>query len=122
MTSDINADITALHTAGQAKTFGVDEDTFISIFATRGIPHLQRVFAAYGQMYSKTLDQVIESKFSGHMQLALGSFFQSVVNYPLWVATEFEAACAGLGTDEDKLIRLVPLLFLSVLNPSEHSK
>lgn len=106
---NVEADVQALHgaTSSDSKTALSRNEVFLSVFATRGIGHLQRVFAVYAQRHGKSLEDVVKKEFSGDMEKAMLHFVHSVVNYPLWVADQFQSAFQGLGTNEAKLIRLV---------------
>ncbi|KAJ3046828.1 hypothetical protein HK097_000480 [Rhizophlyctis rosea] len=102
---DVNGDVEQLYRAGVGR-MGTDETTFIQILATRSENHLRAVFAAYQNKYHEDMERVIKKEFSGDIENALLSIVQSIQNRPMYVAKLFEKAMAGMGTKDNKLIRL----------------
>ncbi|KAJ3161678.1 hypothetical protein HDU86_006448 [Geranomyces michiganensis] len=102
---DINADVQAFHKAGVEKA-GTDESAFISLLCNRPASHLRQVFAGYHQKHNLTMEQVIKKEFSGDLEKALLSIVRAIESHPWFIANEFEKSMAGLGTKDNKLIRL----------------
>ncbi|ORX50716.1 Annexin [Piromyces finnis] len=104
-TRDIRSDVEALYRAGEGR-LGTDESTFISILCGRPEAHLRQVFAQYQQKYSHSMEKVIKSEFSGDIKKALINLVKSITNHNEFIAEQFEKSMKGLGTNDDKLIRL----------------
>ncbi|KAI8824831.1 Annexin 11b [Fimicolochytrium jonesii] len=102
---DVNADVEAFYKAGTGKV-GTDESAFISLLVNRPEAHLRAVFAAYKAKYNLTLEAVVKSEFSGDVEKALVSVIRSIESRAAYIATLFEKAMAGMGTKDNKLIRL----------------
>ncbi|OUM65616.1 hypothetical protein PIROE2DRAFT_7373 [Piromyces sp. E2] len=102
---DVMKDVESLYRAGEAK-LGTDERTFISILCGRPEAHLRQVFAQYQQKYGKTMEKVIKSEFSGDIKKALTNLVKSITNRNEYIAEQFENSMKGLGTKDNKLIRL----------------
>ncbi|KAI8593969.1 Annexin 11b [Geranomyces variabilis] len=102
---DINADVENFYKAGVGK-MGTDESAFISLLCNRPATHLRQVFAAYHQKHNMTMEQVIKKEFSGDLEKALLNIVRSIESHPWYVAKQFEKSMAGLGTKDNKLIRL----------------
>lgn len=103
---DVNADVDAFYNAGEKK-LGTDESTFIRLLVNRPEAHLRAIFKAYQQKHNgRTFEQVIKKEFSGDLEKALLAIVRSVESRPDYIAKEFENSMAGLGTNDDKLIRL----------------
>jgi len=102
---DALADAEALYNAGEGK-IGTDEMTFISILCNRPDSHLRKVFDIYQQKHGHTIEQAISKEFSGDIKKALTNLVASIRNKAEYIASLFEKSMKGLGTDDDKLIRL----------------
>jgi len=102
---DVKADVEALYRAGEGR-LGTDESTFISILCGRPEAHLRQVFAQYQQKYGHTMEKVIKSEFSGDIKKALINLVKSITNRNEFIAEQFENSMKGLGTKDNKLIRL----------------
>ena len=73
-------DAEALHAAGAAQ-WGTDESEFLRLLCAESPAHLAVVFDEYAKRHGKTMDQVIESEFSGDIKdafLALGAHMLSI--------------------------------------------
>ena len=69
-------DAEALYRAGEAK-WGTDESEFLRLLCAESPAHLLAVFDAYFKAHKKSMEQVIESEFSGNLKtalLAIGTF------------------------------------------------
>jgi len=102
---DAVADAEALYRAGEGK-IGTDEMAFISILCNRPDSHLRNVFNIYQQKHGHTFEKAIEKEFSGDIKKALLNLVASIRNKSEYIATLFEKSMRGMGTDDDKLIRL----------------
>jgi len=103
---DATADAEALYKAGEGK-LGTDEMTFISILCNRPDSHLRNVFDIYQQKHGHTFEKAISKEFSGDIKKVLTNLVASIRNKSEYIATLFEKSMKGMGTDDDKLIRLV---------------
>jgi len=115
---DVEADVEALYRAGEGRS-GTDEMGFISLLCNRPSSHLNNVFNRYQQKYSHTIEKAIEKEFSGDIEKALLKLVASIRNMSEYIATQFEKSMKGLGTNDEKLIRLVvrfraPILMESI--------
>jgi len=103
---DAVADAEALYRAGEGK-IGTDEMAFISILCNRPDSHLRNVFDIYQQKHGHTIEKAISKEFSGDIKKALTNLVASIRNKSEYIASLFEKSMKGMGTDDDKLIRLV---------------
>ncbi|KAJ3298416.1 hypothetical protein HK104_010746 [Borealophlyctis nickersoniae] len=104
-TANVAADVDALYRAGAAK-LGTDESMFISILCQRSEHHLRAVFQAYQQRFGEALEKVVRKEFSGDIERILVGLVQSIENRARYVAILFEKSMSGIGTNDNKLIRL----------------
>jgi hypothetical protein len=103
---DVAADVEALYRAGEGK-IGTDEMAIISLLCNRPDAHLRQVFDLYQQKHGHTIEKAISKEFSGDIKKALTNLVASIRNKAEYIASLFEKSMKGLGTDDDKLIRLV---------------
>jgi len=102
---DAVADAETLYRAGEGKV-GTDEMAFISLLCNRPDAHLRQVFDIYQQKHGHTIEKAISKEFSGDIKKALTSLIASIRNKAEYIASLFEKSMKGMGTDDDKLIRL----------------
>jgi annexin A7/11 len=102
---DVKADVEALYKAGEGR-MGTDENVFISILCGRPDVHLRQVFAQYQKKYGHSMEKAIKNEFSGDIKKALINFVKSITNRNEYIAEQFENSMKGLGTKDNKLIRL----------------
>ncbi|ORX42315.1 annexin A4 [Piromyces finnis] len=102
---DVNADAEELYRAGEGR-MGTDEMAFISMLCNRPDSHLRQVFDVYQQKHGHTIEKAIKKEFSGNIENALLNLVASIRNKAEYIATLFEKSMKGLGTDDEKLIRL----------------
>jgi len=102
---DVKADVEALYRAGEGR-MGTDESAFISILCGRSDVHLRQVFAQYQKKYSHSVEKAVKNEFSGDIKKALISLVKSITNRNEYIAEQFENSMKGLGTKDNKLIRL----------------
>jgi len=100
---DVSADIEALYKAGAGK-IGTDEAAFINIIATAAPAHLEAIFYGYAQKYGKSLDTVIRDEMGGDTGKALANL--ATPPHVLF-SDKILKAMKGMGTDDEKLIRLL---------------
>ncbi|GAM21689.1 hypothetical protein SAMD00019534_048640, partial [Acytostelium subglobosum LB1] len=98
-------DVDTLYYAGEGR-LGTDEHAFIKIFAQRNFMHIREIARIYPTMHRRhTLQKAIDSEFSFEIRGGL----QAIVSYALdsfsFFASILHVAMAGLGTNDDKLIR-----------------
>jgi len=103
--NNVEGDAEALYKAGEGR-MGTDEKAFINILATRQDAHLRNVFEFYQKRHKKDIIEAIKKEFSGDAAKALIAVAECIQNRPRWIARQFEKSMAGIGTDENKLIRL----------------
>jgi annexin A7/11 len=102
---DVMTDVEALYRAGEGR-LGTDESAFISILCGRPETHLRQVFEQYQRKYGHSMEKVIKSEFSGDIKRALIGLVKSITNRNEYIAEQFENSMKGLGTKDNKLIRL----------------
>lgn len=87
--------------------FGTDESTFNSILVQRNVPQLRQIFQEYDNITGHTLETAIENEFSGDIKKGLLAIVKCVKNRPGFFAEQLYKSMKGMGTDDDRLIRLV---------------
>ncbi|OUM57435.1 hypothetical protein PIROE2DRAFT_17587 [Piromyces sp. E2] len=103
---DVQGDTEALYKAGE-KRLGTNESVFIEILCKRSDNHLRQVFECYQQKYGHSFDKAISKEFSGNPEKILLKLVANIRNKAEFIATRFEKSMKGMGTEDDKLIRLV---------------
>lgn len=98
----VEQDVLEIYKATEGR-MGTDELLICSIFTSRNDNQLRAIAQAYQQRYSKSLEQVIRSEFSGHMEDALLYQLRHASDKYMHAATLLEATMAGAGT-RDKLL------------------
>ncbi|KAF1838213.1 Annexin [Decorospora gaudefroyi] len=88
-------------------------------FASKNVPQVCQILTSkndaqikamahsYQQRFHKSLDSVIKSAFSGHMEDALRLLIHRATNRPEAEAVRLEDAMAGMGTKDDLLVQRV---------------
>ncbi|ORX76313.1 Annexin [Anaeromyces robustus] len=102
---DVKADVEALYRAGEGR-LGTDESAIISLLCNRPDSHLRQVFAQYQQKYGHSVEKAMKSEFSGDIKKALVNLVKSITNRNEYIAEQFENSMKGMGTKDEKLIRL----------------
>jgi len=99
-------DAQTLFEAGEGK-LGTDEDEFQRILVSKSPAHIKAVVEAYEKISERSLEDAVKGELSGNAQdayLSILSFFcHPIVHF----ANLLNSAMKGLGTDEDKLIRVI---------------
>jgi annexin A7/11 len=109
MTTNVNsakADAVELKRAGVDK-WGTDESTFQRILCTRNYEQLKLIAQEYERLAGKTLENDIKSEFSGDIEDGLLAILRTAINRPESFAIRLHKSMAGLGTNDNSLIRLV---------------
>jgi annexin A7/11 len=99
-------DANALLQAGKLRV-GTDESAFNMILCQRSIAHLKVVFEQYQQLSGKSLEKSIKSEFSGDIETGLLAIVRCVTNRAEFFAKCLHNSMAGMGTNDQQLIRLV---------------
>ncbi|XP_053997948.1 annexin B9-like isoform X1 [Hylaeus anthracinus] len=92
--------------AGELR-FGTDESTFNAILVQRNVPQLRAVFQEYENITGHTIENAIENEFSGDVKKGLLAIVKCVKNRAAFFAEQLYKSMKGIGTDDDRLIRLV---------------
>ncbi|ORX55244.1 Annexin [Piromyces finnis] len=103
---DASEDVFTLYRSGEGKV-GTDEDVFIEILTNRPYSHLIQIFEMYQQKYSNSMESAIKSEFSGDIKKTLLAIVKTTKNLSQYIAEQIENSMKGLGTRNDKLIRLI---------------
>jgi len=106
MPGNVEGDTEALYKAGEGK-LGTKESVFIDILCKRSDNHLRQVFDCYNQKYGHPFEKAISNEFSGDIEKILLKLVASIRNKAEYIADRFEKSMKGLGTKDEKLIRLV---------------
>uniref|UniRef100_A0A8C0YZQ0 Annexin n=1 Tax=Canis lupus familiaris TaxID=9615 RepID=A0A8C0YZQ0_CANLF len=96
----------ALFQAGELK-WGTDEEKFITIFGTRSVSHLRRVFDKYMTISGFQIEETIDRETSGNLEQLLLAVVKSIRSIPAYLAETLYYAMKGAGTDDHTLIRVV---------------
>ncbi|XP_072016628.1 annexin A4-like [Amphiura filiformis] len=101
-----SADAQTLFEAGENK-LGTDEDEFQRILVSKSPSHIKAVVDAYSGVSDRSLEDAVKSELSGNARDAyvsiLSFFHRPIVHF----ADLLNSAMKGLGTDEDRLIRVI---------------
>jgi annexin A7/11 len=77
------------------------------LLTSKNDAQLRAIAQAYQQRFHKSLDSVLKSSFSGHMEDALRLLVRRAVNRPEAEAIRLEESMAGLGTKDELLVQRV---------------
>jgi annexin A7/11 len=100
------SDLAELYDAGEG-TWGTDESSFNKIFTNRSPDELRFINTKYSECTGKTLREVIDDEFGGDMKDLLKTVLHSILNPADYFTTRLRAAFAGLGTNDNDLIRVM---------------
>jgi predicted transcriptional regulator len=98
-------DAEALYKAGEGK-MGTDEKLFIQIFTGRAYNQIGEIAHQYEQLGKKTLNAAIDSEFNGSIQKALQTICMYGKDPAGYWADQLKITMKGMGTDENKLMRI----------------
>lgn len=104
--AQVELDAQALFQAGELK-WGTDEEKFITIFGTRSVSHLRRVFDKYMTISGFQIEETIDRETSGNLEQLLLAVVKSIRNIPAYLAETLYYAMKGAGTDDHTLIRVI---------------
>lgn len=100
------ADAELLYKHGEGK-IGTDEEVFVKIISERSRQHLELVSKIYADTYGNSLLKAIRNETSGHFKQSL----EALITPPdEFFADRIRKAVAGVGTDDDALIRYFCML------------
>jgi annexin A7/11 len=100
----IEADTNDLHRA-MGNMISKDSAQTCQILSSKSDAQLRAITQAYQQRFHKSLESVIKSKFSGHMENALVLMLARANNRAASDAVQLEETMAGLGTKDQLLIQ-----------------
>ncbi|XP_006881192.1 PREDICTED: annexin A5-like [Elephantulus edwardii] len=104
--AQVEEDAQALFQAGELK-WGTDEEKFITIFGTRSVSHLRRVFDKYMTISGFQIEETIDRETSGNLEQLLLAVVKSIRSIPAYLAETLYYAMKGAGTDDHTLIRVM---------------
>ncbi|XP_076302609.1 annexin B11-like isoform X2 [Lasioglossum baleicum] len=87
--------------------FGTDESVFNAILVQRNVLQLREIFQQYEDITGHSIETAIENEFSGDIKKGLLAIVKCVKNRAGFFADQLYKSMKGLGTDDDRLIRLV---------------
>jgi annexin A7/11 len=94
--------------ATEGTKLGTNQDVVSQILASSSDGQIRAINQRYQEKYRKTLDDVIKSEFSGHMEHALRLMVRRAVDRVKADAEDLEATMKGPGTKDELLVnRLV---------------
>ncbi|XP_076633481.1 annexin B11 isoform X2 [Colletes latitarsis] len=92
--------------AGELR-FGTDESVFNAILVQRNVPQLKQIFVEYENITGHDIESAIENEFSGDVKKGLLAIVKCVKNRAGFFAEQLYKSMKGLGTDDNRLIRLI---------------
>jgi len=99
-------DAQLLYDAGEKK-WGTDEAKFIEILATRSYSQIAAIAHAYEKISHKTLVNAIKSELVGDFENACVTIVEYSKDPSGFWSLKLKEAMKGLGTDDEKLIRIM---------------
>nr|KAF6347752.1 annexin A5 [Myotis myotis] len=104
--AQVEQDAQTLFQAGELK-WGTDEEKFITIFGTRSVSHLRRVFDKYMTISGFQIEETIDRETSGNLEQLLLAVVKCIRSIPAYLAETLYYAMKGAGTDDHTLIRVI---------------
>lgn len=104
---EVDHAVSELHRATQGTNLGTDQVTVCQILSSRSSGQLRAINQAFGQKYRRSLDEVLRSEFSGHMQDALRLMLARAVDPVKSDADQLEESMRGMGTKDELLVNRV---------------
>uniref|UniRef100_A0A0P6JGS6 Annexin n=1 Tax=Heterocephalus glaber TaxID=10181 RepID=A0A0P6JGS6_HETGA len=104
--NQVEQDAQTLFQAGELK-WGTDEEKFITIFGTRSVSHLRRVFDKYMTISGFQIEETVDRETSGNLEQLLLAVVKSIRSIPGYLAETLYYAMKGAGTDDHTLIRVM---------------
>jgi hypothetical protein len=99
-------DAEILYASGEKK-FGTDEEKFIEILTTRSYSQITLIANAYEKLSKKTLIAALQSELIGDFEKACVSIVEYSKDPSAFWARKLKEAMKGIGTDDEKLIRIM---------------
>ncbi|XP_055906819.1 annexin B10-like [Eupeodes corollae] len=99
-------DAAALYAAGEAQ-LGTDEEVFNSIMAHSSFAQLRLVFDEYKELSGMTIEQAIKHEMDGALHDAMIAIVECVQSPAAFFAKQLHKSMDGMGTDDDRLIRII---------------
>ena len=96
--AQVEQDAQALFQAGELK-WGTDEEKFITIFGTRSVSHLRKVFDKYMTISVFQIEETIDRETSSNLEQLLLAVVKSILSIPAYLAETLYYAMKGAGTD-----------------------
>lgn len=93
--------------AGMGGFAGKNAPQVCQILTSKNDAQIKAIAQSYQQRFQKSLDSVIKSAFSGHMEDALRLLIARATNRAEAEATRLEEAMAGMGTKDNLLVMRV---------------
>jgi annexin A7/11 len=105
---DIDQKVDRFQQATEGTKLGTNQDVVSQILAFSSDGQIRAINQRYQEKYRKTLDDVIKSEFTGHMEQALRLMVRRATDRVKADAEDLEASMKGLGTKDELLVnRLV---------------
>lgn len=102
----LNKDVKDLYESGENQ-LGTDEETFIRIFSLRSKEELKYIAYEYQKATNNSLTSIIDSEFSGNVRKLLQTILYAHTSPAEYFAERIKDACDGLGTNDNRLIRIL---------------
>jgi len=99
-------DATELLRAGELRV-GTDESTFNMILCQRNYAQIKLICNEYEKMAGHSLEKAINNEFSGDIMDGLVAILQCTTNKAEFFASRLHKSMAGIGTNDNQLIRLI---------------
>ncbi|XP_071795431.1 annexin A13-like isoform X1 [Asterias amurensis] len=106
VTSFAEADAKMLYQEGEDR-IGTWDDLFIDVFTSRSWDQLGALCDAYKKLYGKTIEEALESEFSGDILFGLKKLVAFARDRADYFATKLYSCLSGLGTDDETLQRII---------------
>jgi len=100
------ADARRLHVGGVKLG---EEAVFEKILTTRSYPHLKATFKAFKRVADKDIKEAIKDEFSGDLEDGLCAMVDCIDSESGFYAKRLHKAFKGMGTDDQKIIRIIVL-------------
>ncbi|XP_033733244.1 annexin A6-like [Pecten maximus] len=99
-------DAQALHEAGEKK-WGTDESRFNVILVARSYAQLRATFQEYAKLANKDIEDTLKSEMSGDLLKGMLAVVRCIRSKPAHFGDELYKSMKGLGTDDDRLCRIL---------------
>jgi len=100
-------DAEELYAAGKKK-WGTNESTFNKILVSRSPKQLKRIFNEYKNVANgETVESAIKGEMSGDVKDAFVAIVRVIKDAEMYFAEQLYKSMKGIGTNDDKLIRLL---------------